>query len=214
MPSERVLFRDIVPYETPIPWTRSADLPLGTWKSRSPCTGPTPRLRPRRPRPATRCIPRHRPRWHPSRPGGTTRTLARTGAANALPQAMGRTLPRPRGVTIEAVPRARSHSATTEARHHRAARRDRRVRIHARRAGAIRAQGLTDPPTQDVDLFVGPTVTADDFSDALRRAEDAPRAAHYDVTRVQAAECGITADALENMKRRIMNWAIRLRDSS
>ena len=52
-------------------------------------------------------------------------------------------------------------------------------------AGAIRAHGLTDRPTQDIDLFGGPTVTADDFSVVLQRGEDALRAAHYDVTRVR-----------------------------
>ena len=52
-------------------------------------------------------------------------------------------------------------------------------------AGAIRAHGLTDRPTQDIDLFGGPTVTADDFSVVLQRGEDALRAAHYTVTRVR-----------------------------
>ena len=41
-------------------------------------------------------------------------------------------------------------------------------------AGAIRAHGLTDRPTQDIDLFGGPTLAADDLSLALQRAEDAP----------------------------------------
>lgn len=52
-------------------------------------------------------------------------------------------------------------------------------------AGAIRAHGLTDRPTQDIDLFGGPTLGADDFSLVLERAEHVLRAAHYDVTRVR-----------------------------
>ena len=53
-------------------------------------------------------------------------------------------------------------------------------------SGAIREHGLTERPTEDIDLFGGPTTTVDEFRAALTRAEDALREAGYAVTWLRA----------------------------
>lgn len=52
-------------------------------------------------------------------------------------------------------------------------------------AGAIRAHGLTDRPTEDIDLFAGPLISADDFAAAIGTAERALTEAGHDVTRLR-----------------------------
>ncbi len=49
-------------------------------------------------------------------------------------------------------------------------------------AGAIRQHGLTDRPTEDVDLFTVPTTTAEQFGAALDAAETALRGAGFEVS--------------------------------
>ncbi len=53
-------------------------------------------------------------------------------------------------------------------------------------SGAIREHGLTERPTEDIDLFGGPATTADEFHAALTHAEDALREAGYAVTWLRA----------------------------
>lgn len=52
-------------------------------------------------------------------------------------------------------------------------------------AGAIRAHGLTDRPTEDVDLFAGPLISEDDFAAAVVTAEQALADAGYGVARLR-----------------------------
>lgn len=52
-------------------------------------------------------------------------------------------------------------------------------------AGAIRAHGLTDRPTEDVDLFAGPLISEDDFAAAVTTAERAVADAGYEVARLR-----------------------------
>lgn len=49
-------------------------------------------------------------------------------------------------------------------------------------AGAVRAHGLTSRPTYDVDLFAEPLIDETDFRAAVTTAQDALRAAGYDVS--------------------------------
>lgn len=53
-------------------------------------------------------------------------------------------------------------------------------------AGAIREHGLTDRPTQDVDLFAFSTLTPKDFAAAVDRAEDELRTQGFRVIRVRS----------------------------
>jgi len=55
-------------------------------------------------------------------------------------------------------------------------------------AGAIRQHGLTDRPTDDVDLFTVPTTTAEQFGAALDAAETALRGAGFEVSRSRVSE--------------------------
>lgn len=55
-------------------------------------------------------------------------------------------------------------------------------------SGALREHGLSERPTQDVDIFATSTTTVADFGDALHRAEQALRRVGYQVTRVRAAD--------------------------
>jgi hypothetical protein len=55
-------------------------------------------------------------------------------------------------------------------------------------AGAIRQHGLTDRPTEDVDLFTVPTTTAEQFGAALDAAETALRGAGFEVSRSRVSE--------------------------
>lgn len=54
-------------------------------------------------------------------------------------------------------------------------------------AGAIRAHGLTDRPTEDVDLFTGPRIDEDDFGAAVIAGEQALQNAGYESTRLREA---------------------------
>ena len=53
-------------------------------------------------------------------------------------------------------------------------------------SGASREHGLTERPTEDIDLFGGPATTADEFRTTLTRAEEALREAGYAVTWLRA----------------------------
>ena len=55
-------------------------------------------------------------------------------------------------------------------------------------AGAIRAHGLTDRPTHDVDLFTQPLITGETFRAAVRRAGAALRDAGHEVTPLQESD--------------------------
>ena len=55
-------------------------------------------------------------------------------------------------------------------------------------AGAIRQWGLTDRPTEDVDLFTGHTTTAEQFRAALDVAESALTAAGFEVGRSRTSD--------------------------
>lgn len=52
-------------------------------------------------------------------------------------------------------------------------------------AGAIRAHGLTDRPTEDIDLFAGPLISEEDFAAAVATGEHALHDADYDVARIR-----------------------------
>lgn len=52
-------------------------------------------------------------------------------------------------------------------------------------AGAIRAHGLTERPTEDVDLFSEPRTTEDDFRTAVAAGQQALQDAGYEVARVR-----------------------------
>lgn len=52
-------------------------------------------------------------------------------------------------------------------------------------AGAIRAHGLTDRPTEDIDLFAGPLISEADFAAAVVAAERALVDAGYAVARLR-----------------------------
>lgn len=53
-------------------------------------------------------------------------------------------------------------------------------------SGAIREHGLTDRPTEDVDLFADSTTTTEQFQAALARGEQALRDAGYQVLRLRS----------------------------
>ncbi len=55
-------------------------------------------------------------------------------------------------------------------------------------AGAIRQWGLTDRPTEDVDLFAGHTTTAEQFRTALDAAETALVEAGFEVSRSRVSD--------------------------
>lgn len=55
-------------------------------------------------------------------------------------------------------------------------------------AGAIRAHGLTDRPTHDVDLFTQPRITGQVFRAAVVRASAALREAGHEVTPLQESD--------------------------
>lgn len=55
-------------------------------------------------------------------------------------------------------------------------------------AGAIRQWGLTDRPTEDVDLFAGHTTTAEQFRTALDAAETALTEAGFEVSRSRVSD--------------------------
>lgn len=55
-------------------------------------------------------------------------------------------------------------------------------------AGAIRQWGLTDRPTEDVDLFAGHTTTAEQFRTALDAAETALNDAGFEVSRSRVSD--------------------------
>lgn len=55
-------------------------------------------------------------------------------------------------------------------------------------AGAIRQWGITDRPTEDVDLFAGHTTTAEQFRTALDAAETALTEAGYEVSRSRVSD--------------------------
>ncbi|MET4705732.1 nucleotidyl transferase AbiEii/AbiGii toxin family protein [Frigoribacterium sp. UYMn621] len=55
-------------------------------------------------------------------------------------------------------------------------------------AGAIRQWGLTDRPTEDVDLFAGHTTTAEQFRTALEAAETALVEAGFEVSRSRVSD--------------------------
>lgn len=52
-------------------------------------------------------------------------------------------------------------------------------------AGAIRAHGFTDRPTEDVDLFSGQRISEEDFRAAVAAGEQALQDAGYEVDRVR-----------------------------
>ncbi|WP_308465314.1 nucleotidyl transferase AbiEii/AbiGii toxin family protein [Rathayibacter soli] len=53
-------------------------------------------------------------------------------------------------------------------------------------SSAIREHGLTDRPTEDVDLFTDSATTAEQFQTALRRGENALQTAGYRVERIRS----------------------------
>lgn len=55
-------------------------------------------------------------------------------------------------------------------------------------AGAIRQWGITDRPTEDVDLFAGHTTTAEQFRTALDAAETALTEAGFEVSRSRVSD--------------------------
>lgn len=54
-------------------------------------------------------------------------------------------------------------------------------------SGAIREHGITDRPTQDVDLFAASAMSPDQFDHALAQAERTLREHGYEVTRARSA---------------------------
>ena len=66
-------------------------------------------------------------------------------------------------------------------------------------AGAIRAHGLTDRPTHDIDLFTQPFIAGETFRAAVTRASTALRDAGHEVTQVQASDTFVRLRVLDTV---------------